>query len=477
MPKPREQPPTFFSIAYLAGALRLPPNTVADRFMRLVSAASGQDKTAASGQVRPPFIDRIGFVLADAKRVEDPEFHQSFQIGLVVSVLGMHSRKPTYPAGTKHVNCAMMWENGRDRQFDACVPDIIAALSQGKSVVVHCIESYHRGPIGLAAILKTLFAFDVRLVLKIIAQHRKVHWEYAIDGPIGHSLGSAVAWAVGRRMWEIPRPVAAASSQRASASASAASSQDPASVWHDPSVMSLKEASAQLEKDKGHFLYRAMMADDSDICSRHAASSQELSGLDFVDAIIRAIEKGSRESSPFLHFSWSFMEARNWHMRGKMKRGEQNGWIARISVSRLGEFADRSRAASSQERREEPCGVLGEILDVSTVSAQQGCFGILSTDSRVTSRASALNIASNQKEVLVPWRGCLPIELFERVNSDNGLPVAGIYSNKAGKQRMTNKLRGNAEKTRDTLTGARMHLLMYFHIFSAHPFCLLSFRL
>ena len=107
MPK-REQRPTFFSIAYLAGALHLPKPTVSDRLMRLFSAASSQDKTAASGQVVPPVLNHIGFVLADAKLVEDPEFHQSFQIGLVVSVLGMHSRKPTYPRGTKHVNCALM---------------------------------------------------------------------------------------------------------------------------------------------------------------------------------------------------------------------------------------------------------------------------------------------------------------------------------------------------------------------------------
>ena len=79
-----------------------------------------------------PNIDNIGFVLADQSQVAYSDFYDSFNIGLVVSVLGMHSRKPVYPSGAQHVNVAIAWDDGRNEQFIRCVPDIVAAVSQCK---------------------------------------------------------------------------------------------------------------------------------------------------------------------------------------------------------------------------------------------------------------------------------------------------------------------------------------------------------
>ena len=126
--KQRDQPPTYFSIAGVAHRLRLHMPSVADRLVQLVASASSQVNASASSQIgtKPsPNIDGIGFVLADATPVMLNDCHVSFRIGLVVSVLGMHSRSPVYPEGTKQVNFVIAWEDARDRQFARCVPDII----------------------------------------------------------------------------------------------------------------------------------------------------------------------------------------------------------------------------------------------------------------------------------------------------------------------------------------------------------------
>ena len=86
--------------------------------------------------------------------------------------------------------------------------------------------------------------------------------------------------------------------------------------------MTLVEKTKLLQKDKGHYLYRAMMADGTDVSVPHPVSDQVLSGLALANAIFEAVERGSHVTSPFLHFSWSFTEARKWHMRGKVDRHE-----------------------------------------------------------------------------------------------------------------------------------------------------------
>ena len=40
----------------------------------------------------------------------------------------------------------------RDTKLEVCLWDIVEALSQGRVVVVHCDEGFHRGPCGLVAI-------------------------------------------------------------------------------------------------------------------------------------------------------------------------------------------------------------------------------------------------------------------------------------------------------------------------------------
>ena len=48
------------------------------------------------------------------------------------------------------------WAGGRNAKLDNVLWDIVLALSQGGCVVVHCNQSFHRGPLGLMAVLRKL---------------------------------------------------------------------------------------------------------------------------------------------------------------------------------------------------------------------------------------------------------------------------------------------------------------------------------
>ena len=158
------------------------------------------------------------------------------------------------------------------------MPHIVTALRQGYSVVVRSIESYHRGPIGMAAIYKKVFDFDVKQVLQFIASQRNVHPPYATNGPIlPSSLGSAATWASRLRPLPFPDSVGAFAPAAAGTKSSAsASSQGMPS----PVPMTLAQKEKRLQKDTGKYLYRAMAVNRSDVTQRHPVSSQDLSGFD-----------------------------------------------------------------------------------------------------------------------------------------------------------------------------------------------------
>ena len=231
MPKRSQQDPTFLSIADIARGTSEDVEEAADRLGCF--SASSQVSAAASSQVRPKLTPNIdtqvetqGFILADFCQVCEQSFYDLYGVGLVVCVLGMHSPKPEYPRGVHVVDCPIQWENGRSRQFARILPTIVTALSQGKNITVHCIESYHRGPMGLAAICKALFGFPVRSVLELIAGWRKVHPPYAsittgLGASLGSSLCSALIWAEDLELWQIPRPATAAAANRDSSAAAA----------------------------------------------------------------------------------------------------------------------------------------------------------------------------------------------------------------------------------------------------------------
>jgi hypothetical protein len=180
-------------------------------------------------------------------------------------------------------------------------------------------------------------------------------------------------------------------------------------------VLSLAEADKQLRKDMGSFLYRAMRADGTDL--QVLDSPMQMSGFPLVKAMFDAVDRGSTFRSPFLHFSKDFVQARHWYMRGKMARNEGDGYICRVSIADLVQFGLTQPPAPSQDVQARP----GTIIDLSTPKAAQQFLGLWQNSDFVHDRVVQLGIAHRQQEVLVAFRGRLPVSLFEVVSSDTGL--------------------------------------------------------
>ena len=120
-------------------------------------------------------------------------------------------------------------------------------------------------------------------------------------------------------------------------------------------------------------------------------------------------------------------------MRGRVRRGEQQNCMMRVKVSELEKFAakeaggrgaSRKRSASSQD--DEVRANLGQMIDLSTPESARRFFGKHASSEFVAGRVQMLSIAHGHKEVLVPWRGCIPAELFEMIDSDSGLAVDSV---------------------------------------------------
>ena len=356
----------------------------------------------------------------------------SYGIGLFVSVLGQRSPPVTYPAGAEQAGFAVNWQNGRHQQLMEALPRIVSALLRGDRVALHCLNSYHRAPLGLAAVLKSLFGFEPRHFLRFLATKRRIHKPYGTHDPIGKDIGDTIRWIQGLRCWYPRRSSAVNDGRREAACSRPGSSCDPVppGLGADLSPADRSRlADEQLEKDRGQYLYRAMRPDGQDLSCPHPASSQGLRGLEFCVAAIKAVETGSRVPSPFLHFSWDFVQARWWHTRGKADRGEKNGYVARVKVSDLEALAASSQGALSSPRSGEPVAVLGEIIDLSQPRKAHAAFGSFRLTNEVSDLSEELSLAFTHSEVLVPWRGKLPSDLFEPVDLDTGMGVASIPIN------------------------------------------------
>ncbi len=116
-------------------------------------ASSQAKKPLWAPDLEFPNVESVGFYLTTVEQVEDAQFVRKSRVGLmVINVLGTHSREVQYPAGVEHVAFAVSWEGGRSKQLQQALPKFVEALSQGLNVCVHCLQSFHRGPMGLCAV-------------------------------------------------------------------------------------------------------------------------------------------------------------------------------------------------------------------------------------------------------------------------------------------------------------------------------------
>ena len=426
--------------------------------------SQGHVGTLWAPDVLCPNIETTGFWLMTIEQAEDAQFLKDKDIGLIVTILGHESRQPRYPVGVTSTPFLVTWGGGRRQQLQDALPLIVAALSQGLNVGVHCLQSFHRGPMALCAIVRSLFCWDPIVTLKYIGTKREIYGPYATGEPLADDrLADALAWVKTLEQWvtavdsrgrggqtrsggPVPahiNPKAAALSQvqkppwragAVSASSAAASSSAAA-----PAQKVLKGTKPVTNLDSVcEYLFRAMKQDGGEF--EGGRPMRTLEGEALVREIFRAVEEGSRERSSFLHFSRDFVLARTWFVRGRDERRERGGYLCRIKLADLRALEERTRAASSQGVYPYPASQVqttdaditarvGSVFDLSSELAIKKTFGKTQGSSTfVGDNAYKLRVAMANKEVLVAFRGDIPATMFDLIDSNTGEYIRPLSS-------------------------------------------------
>ena len=108
--------------------------------------------------------DLVGrFVLADKVQVEDQAWWDRHpDIRVIIQCAdhaggGFGQRQPfRYPVQLRHFKVDARDTQGRQAALEAALPAVEAALREGKDVLLHCMNSFHRAPVVAAAFHKRL---------------------------------------------------------------------------------------------------------------------------------------------------------------------------------------------------------------------------------------------------------------------------------------------------------------------------------
>jgi hypothetical protein len=125
--------------------------------------------------------------------------------------------------------------------------------------------------------------------------------------------------------------------------------------------------------------------------------------------LLLAVQTGSTTQSPFLHFSWKFEEARQWWCKGRSLRGEQKNLLCRVDIQALSQAPDL----------EFPLDNLSYV-DLSTQKAAQKHIAPYVSFPQVQARLHAVDHAHAVFEVLVAWRGLVPMAPCQVIDCDTG---------------------------------------------------------
>ena len=165
------------------------------------------------------------------------------------------------------------------------------------------------------------------------------------------------------------------------------------------------------------------MRHDGTDFNRIRGYTNTMMGKSLVEEIILAIEKGSRRTSPFLHFGKYFALARTWHIRGRTDRRETSGYMCRIRLADLRAFEKRTRAALGQGG-DDFIATVGSVSVFSSETATKRTLGKTWSNNRIVDdnddNGYKLRNAWASKEVLVAFRGHIPDDMCELIDSDSG---------------------------------------------------------
>ena len=308
------QPATHFSFAEMAACN---DDDVDDLQARIEELASSQELP-----VRTDWIDTAEFVLADRGQVESREWCSKVGPAVVVRCVGKDTARYRYgfepSAEVVTPDIPVCHGATRDARLKLCLWDIVKALIQGRVVVVHCNQSFHRGPCGLMAILKTLLDIGVDKTKEMILAKRGV-WEGYVGQVRVHSMAlvRAYHWASQLAQWAPPI------------------TRRPADRWGQPRAPSqAQQTEARLRAEQGKYLYRAMTMNLVEFDAQ-PAPSQAAEGLQLAHLVLDSVATGSRRVSEFVHFSRDFLEARKWQAKGQQLRGETGTLMCRVPIEAL----------------------------------------------------------------------------------------------------------------------------------------------
>ena len=121
----------------------------------------------------------VRFVLADRDLVSRPDFAHFYNVGLFVPCVGRDESPYMYARARDGSRVAVSplcvrFKGGRDQQLEAALRSVLECAIAGQTVCVHCNETVHRGPVGIAAILRKIVAVDVQDFLQWFSGRRSV---------------------------------------------------------------------------------------------------------------------------------------------------------------------------------------------------------------------------------------------------------------------------------------------------------------
>ena len=178
------------------------------------------------------------------------------------------------------------------------------------------------------------------------------------------------------------------------------------------------------------FLYRAcdVPLQKEFVLVRTAQMDNAHDSLELKAHALRSIAEGSSFRSSFIHASTDYTKALQWHIRGRDSRGEQADGQFLIAIS-IEDWARDMQAMGRDFNKEH------YVIDVSSTSAQQEFFGtndfrkkmgyesIAAVVSRLFHKAveewmPMLHQATKDSEVLIKWRGAVPITCMWKLDSE-----------------------------------------------------------
>ena len=122
-------------------------------------------------------VDEVGpdlrgcFILADEQDVVDESWWDRHRdVGCIVNCL-QHGQSVVYPSNCPTFDIAYVDVRSkvhRDQDFQRALPMVRETLEEGKDVVVHCSQSYHRAPAVVAAFMQELSEIDFEVVPPMI---------------------------------------------------------------------------------------------------------------------------------------------------------------------------------------------------------------------------------------------------------------------------------------------------------------------